>query len=366
MVEPAWVQSRNNRRIAAAAFAAVTTLSMLVTGVATAGSGPAAAAAPAAAAPGGRLDGFTPASSVRELRAEQRFMTYPSATLARSLDQRLAKHTGLVGTTNYRRRARQIVSELRSYGLRPHVSTFYVYLSVPRRVSLTMTSPVRFHAANKERCRSVETDCADTVVGYNALSPSGDVTAPVVYVNYGTTDDYATLAGQGVSVKGKIVLARYGKVFRGVKTNLAAEHGAKGVVIYSDPADDGNVKGPVYPDGPWRAPDGIQRLMRRAVGPHRAERLLVSGELVESAQALAWGLVDELTGIDGVPTRALAWLEQLLQLPRQPVLATRAIARADLVEALHPDNIGLDHFVDAWNDPDTQAGLRALVAKLGK
>ena len=133
----------------------------------------------------------------------------------------------------------------------------------------------------------------------------------------------------------------------------------------------------VMADGPYRiglnetqvglvAPDGIQRLMRRAVGAHRAECLLVSGELVESAQALAWGLVDELTGIDGVPTRALAWLEQLLQLPRQPVLATRAIARADLVEALHPDNIGLDHFVDAWNDPDTQAGLRALVAKLGK
>ena len=114
------------------------------------------------------------------------------------------------------------------------------------------------------------------------------------------------------------------------------------------------------------APDGIQRLMRRAVGAHRAERLLVSGELVESEQALALGLIDELTGIDEVPGRALAWLEQLLQLPRKPVLATRAIARADIVDALQPENIGLDHFVDAWNDPDTQAGLRALVAKLGK
>src|SRR3546814_12356127 len=91
-------------------------------------------------------------------------------------------------------------------------------------------------------------------------------------------------------------------------------------------------------DGPYRiglnetqvglvTPDGIQRLMRRVVGAHRAERLLVSGELVESAQALAIGLVDELTDIDGVPTRALAWLQALLQLPRKPVLATRAIAR---------------------------------------
>jgi len=133
----------------------------------------------------------------------------------------------------------------------------------------------------------------------------------------------------------------------------------------------------VMADGPYRiglnetqvglvAPDGIQRLMRRVTGAHRAERLLVSGEMVEARQALEIGLVDELTDIDSVPTRAVAWLERLLQLPRKPVLATRAIARADVVEALRPENIGLDRFVDAWNDPDTQAGLRALVAKLGK
>jgi enoyl-CoA hydratase/carnithine racemase len=114
------------------------------------------------------------------------------------------------------------------------------------------------------------------------------------------------------------------------------------------------------------APDGIQRLMRRVAGAHRAERLLVSGELVESEKARAIGLVDELAGIDEVSTRARAWLEQLLQLPRKPVLATRAIARAEVVDALQPENIRLEHFVDAWSDPDTQAGLRALVAKLGK
>ncbi|MDN5780512.1 MAG: enoyl-CoA hydratase/isomerase family protein [Luteimonas sp.] len=114
------------------------------------------------------------------------------------------------------------------------------------------------------------------------------------------------------------------------------------------------------------APEGIQSLLARVVGPHRAERLLVAGELVESEQALAIGLVDELASIDAVATRARVWLEQLLQLPRKPVLATRAIARAEVIEALQPDNIRLDHFVDAWSDPDTQAGLRALVAKLGK
>lgn len=114
------------------------------------------------------------------------------------------------------------------------------------------------------------------------------------------------------------------------------------------------------------APDGIQRLMRRVVGPQRAERLLVSGELVEAERALALGLVDELAEPDDVAARARAWLQQLLQLPRKPMLDTRAISRADLGAALQPEHIQLDRFVDAWNDPDTQAGLRALVAKLGK
>ncbi|MBJ6978298.1 enoyl-CoA hydratase/isomerase family protein [Luteimonas sp. MC1895] len=133
----------------------------------------------------------------------------------------------------------------------------------------------------------------------------------------------------------------------------------------------------VMAEGPFRiglnetrvglvAPDGIQHLMRRAIGAHRAELLLVTGELVDSARALDIGLVDELAAPAGVVARAVAWLEALLALPRQPVLRTRAIARADLLAALAPENIDIETFVDAWNDPDTQAGLRALVARLGK
>lgn len=114
------------------------------------------------------------------------------------------------------------------------------------------------------------------------------------------------------------------------------------------------------------APDGIQHLMRRVVGPHRAERLLVGGELVASARALELGLVDELAAPGEVVARARAWLDALLALPRQPVLRTRALARADLHAALDPARLDIDTFIDAWNDPDTQAGLRALVARLGK
>jgi len=114
------------------------------------------------------------------------------------------------------------------------------------------------------------------------------------------------------------------------------------------------------------APEGIQRLMRRVVGPHRAERLLVAGEMVDAQRALEIGLVDELAPIDEVPLRARDWLANLLALPRKPMLATRAIARAGVVDALRPELLELDRFVASWNDPDTQAALRALVARLGK
>lgn len=114
------------------------------------------------------------------------------------------------------------------------------------------------------------------------------------------------------------------------------------------------------------APEGIQHLMRRVVGTQRAERLLVAGEMIDAQRALEIGLVDELADIDHVPVRAREWLQGLLSLPRKPMLATRAISRADVIAALQPERIGLDRFVATWNDPDTQAGLRALVAKLGK
>ena len=106
--------------------------------------------------------------------------------------------------------------------------------------------------------------------------------------------------------------------------------------------------------------------MARVVGPHRAERLLVAGALVEAAEALRIGLVDETTGIDAVATRARVWLEDLLQLPSRPMLETRRIARARMAECLRDERIDLPRFVAAWMEPDTQAGLRAMLARIGK
>ncbi len=133
----------------------------------------------------------------------------------------------------------------------------------------------------------------------------------------------------------------------------------------------------IMADGPYRiglnetqvglvAPEGIQALLARAVGPHRAERLLVSGTMVDAAEALRIGLVDEVVGIDSVDQRARVWLEELLALPRAPMLETRRIARAGVAAMLAPERIDLPRFVDAWTQPDTQAGLRAMLARIGK
>ena len=114
------------------------------------------------------------------------------------------------------------------------------------------------------------------------------------------------------------------------------------------------------------APEGIQRLLRRCVGVHRAGQLLIGGEMVSGERALELGMVDELVEGDDVQPRALAWLEGLLRLPREPMLATRTLARADIIDALSPEQIQIERFVDAWYGPDAQAALNALMARLGK
>ena len=111
-------------------------------------------------------------------------------------------------------------------------------------------------------------------------------------------------------------------------------------------------------------PDSIQHALRRVVGTYRAERLLVSGAMIESDQALACGFVDELTVAEQVTTRALHWLGELLALPSQAMLATRALARADLIAAVDPDTLPLDDFLDAYYQPEAQATLQQLVARL--
>jgi len=220
----------------------------------------AASAAPAAAQQSGTpILGFTARSAQDQQAYEAAFTSGVSPASISNNSHALSRFPQLVGTDGARRTQEISVQRLRSYGLNVTTPSYSVYSSRPRSVSVTMTAPYRRTLANKERGFPWSDRFQDVVVGYNAYSPSGNVSGQVVYANYGLPQDYAELERLGVDVRGKIVLVRYGGSFRGVKAQQAELRGAKGVIIYSDPKDDGFVRGPVYPDGPWRPADAIQR-----------------------------------------------------------------------------------------------------------
>ena len=143
------------------------------------------------------------------------------------------------------------------------IEQFDVLFPTPKERLVELVAPTKFVAKLQEPALASRSDFEPTeteqLPTYNAYSADGDVTAPLVYVNYGMREDYEKLDRLGISVKGAIVIARYGGGWRGIKPKVAAEHGAIGCLIYSDPKDDGYFEGDVFPNGPFRPPDGVQR-----------------------------------------------------------------------------------------------------------
>ena len=216
-------------------------------------------AVPAAASAQDSIPGFTSEHSAEQAQAEQRFQGAISANSIGRFSRTVSKRPQLIGSPGNRDAFNFSLATLGRYGLDPDSASYDVYISRPNSIQVTMTAPTQRDVSNKEPRFPWQRYYDEVVVGYNAYSPSGDVTGELVYANYGLPDDYEALDELGVDVAGKIVLVRYGESFRGVKAKLAEEHGAKGVIIYSDPEDDGFVKGPVFPDGPWKDANGIQR-----------------------------------------------------------------------------------------------------------
>ena len=147
-------------------------------------------------------------------------------------------------------------------GLDTEIVEYKVWMNYPAEISVDLTAPagVEMHGPTREHVDGDPyQDDPRVVMPFNGMSPSGDAEAEVVYANYGTPEDFEKLEKMKVDVRGKIVLVRYGQNFRGVKVFVAQEHGAAGVIIYSDPADDGWRRGDKYPDGPWRPDTGVQR-----------------------------------------------------------------------------------------------------------
>ena len=208
------------------------------------------------------LYGFTVASSQAQREWENKFRALPSPQIMRANMQRLSARPHHVGSPYDRQNAEWILAQFKSWGLNAEIETFDVLFPTPKERLLEMVEPQRYVAGLQEPKIAVDPTSDqqnEQLPSYNAYSIDGDVTAPLVYVNYGLPRDYEELDRLGVSVKGAIVIARYGNSWRGIKPKVAAEHGAVGCIIYSDPRDDGYFEGDVFPEGPMRNENGVQR-----------------------------------------------------------------------------------------------------------
>ena len=252
------------------------------------------------------LRGFTPAHSKFQKKYEKAFKQLTSAEICRQELRHLTEEPHLAGTENSYKIAQYLYNKYQEYGLEAQIYEYEVYLPYPIEVRVEMISPTHYLAVGKEDSWKWDKDSYETniVSGYNAYSPDGDVTADLVYVNRGLPNDYGKLAEMGISVEGKIAIARYGGSYRGVKAKVAVEQGAIGLIIYSDPADDGYMKGDVYPRGPWRSADAIQRGTVKYIFQYAGDPLTPGWASTKDAHRLP---IAEATDLPEIPVAPLAY-----------------------------------------------------------
>ncbi|MGH9529965.1 MAG: M28 family metallopeptidase [Terriglobales bacterium] len=216
--------------------------------------------APKAATSDQSIFGFQ--NSAQERAVETRFLAVPDPKLAEEHLRILTKAPHVAGSPEDKATANYVAAKFREAGLDTQIVEYRVWMNYPKEITVDVTAPagVHMHGPTREHVDGDPfQDDPRVVMPFNGMSPSGDAEAEIVYVNYGTPADYKKLDDLKIDVRGKIVLARYGENFRGVKAFVAQEHGAAGLIIYSDPADDGWVRGDKYPKGPWHPDTGVQR-----------------------------------------------------------------------------------------------------------
>jgi N-acetylated-alpha-linked acidic dipeptidase len=201
-------------------------------------------------------------NSAQEATVESRFLAVPDPKLAEEHLRILTQAPHIAGSPEDKATADYVAKKFRDAGLDTQIVEYRVWMNHPKEISVDVTAPAGVHMHGPAR-EHVDVDPFQddprVVMPFNGMSPSGDAEAEIVYVNYGTPADYKKLDNLKIDVRGKIVLARYGDNFRGVKAFVAQEHGAAGLIIYSDPADDGWQRGDKYPQGPWHPDTGVQR-----------------------------------------------------------------------------------------------------------
>jgi N-acetylated-alpha-linked acidic dipeptidase len=208
------------------------------------------------------MAGFTVAHAATERELETRFDSHIDIKEMRSWLEQMSSAPNHVGSPHDKANAEFMLAKFREWGWDAQLETFQVLYPMLKSHSLEMLSPTSFKASLTEPAvdgDGVSSQTDAELAPYNVYGADGDVTGELVYVNHGMPDDYKELARHGVSVKGRIAIARYGGGWRGLKPKLAFEHGAIGCLIYSDPADDGYSQGDIYPKGAWRPPEGVQR-----------------------------------------------------------------------------------------------------------
>src|SRR6266446_4648357 len=206
--------------------------------------------------------GFSPSAAEAQRALEARLDAGLDPALLGDWMKRLAGRPHHVGSLHGRANAETLAGLFREWGFETRIEEYQVLFPTPKERLVELVSPGRYRARLEEPALPEDAtsgQAGEQLPVYNAYSIDGDATAPLVYVNYGVPKDYDELAERGIDVKGKIVIARYGGSWRGIKPKVAAEHGAVGCLIYSDPRDDGYVQGDPYPKGAWRGEWGAQR-----------------------------------------------------------------------------------------------------------
>ncbi|MDN5864873.1 MAG: M28 family peptidase, partial [Gammaproteobacteria bacterium] len=253
--------------------------------------------------------GYTPETAAQQRALEARFDAALSADDIGNWIKTLSSAPNQLGSPHDKANAERVLKLFKSWGFDAKMVTYKVLFPTPKTRVLTLVAPTHYEAKLSEP--PVKGDKTSyirkgTLQPYNAYSAEGDVTAPLVYVNYGLPEDYKTLERHGISVEGKIAIVRYGHSWRGIKPRLAFEHGAVGCIIYSDPRDDGFRRGETYPGGGWRDEWSVQRGSVVNTTIYAGDPLTPGVAATENAKRLS---IEASPVIKKIPVLPISWAD---------------------------------------------------------
>jgi N-acetylated-alpha-linked acidic dipeptidase len=252
--------------------------------------------------------GFLAPSRAAEARAEAVMLRTPTPERERAWLRALTEEPHVAGTPEGKKSAEYVRDRLAEMGIQAELNAYEVLLNYPKSVSLRLLKPERADLSLREEgyARDKDSYSEDAFPAFHGYGASGKAAGQVVYVNYGTREDFERLEASGLSVQNRIALVRYGKVFRGLKVKEAQNRGARAVIIYSDPEDDGYMKADVYPDGPGRPASSLQRGSVQYLSSGPGDPTTPGYASTRGAKRVPY---EQLTGIPRIPSLPLSYGE---------------------------------------------------------